>query len=216
MEVSRAKLVGGADPAVFEPVVPDVPVQRVEVLDADRRLRAAVPAAAQDGRFGHAVGIHVAGLDTELDVLHGQVGEFVRRGELPVEIDRRGGLARTVEGQSAHRGVPRIVRQHDAVGRAVPLQHGCLGILTVDAGALRFAVSRSREVQRRRQTVRAGGQIEDALAVLAFADGVQTLLQRRGVIGLAVRDRTAVGLRIQPSGQRTDEFLGGMNQRREG
>ena len=85
VEIAGAELVRDADSAILEPAVPDVPVERVEALDADGGLRAAVEAAAEHRGLGDAVPLPC--LDTELHVLEDHVGAFIGCGKGRAVLD---------------------------------------------------------------------------------------------------------------------------------
>jgi hypothetical protein len=78
VKITGSKFIRDAQSAVLEPAVPDVPVKRIEILDADCRLGAAVEATSQDGSFCDAIA-H-AGLNPYLHVLKNHVGDFIGNG----------------------------------------------------------------------------------------------------------------------------------------
>ena len=162
VEIARAEGIGHAEGAVLEAAVPDEPVERVEVLDADARLRAAQELAPPDRGLGDPI-LH-ARLDPEAHVAKDHIGELVVRGERRPVPNGGEGLAPAVERKPADAGVPGVVQEHDPIVLAVPEDHGVGGSSPTMVTSLDCLVRWSGQLQRPRDAIPARRQIEDMAA----------------------------------------------------
>ena len=192
------------DLTVGETPVPDPPVQGVEALDTHPRAGKSLERTAAD----HTLGIHEvrrAGANPEGRIPENfikmlQPGGGVRRMAIPAVPQGRDRLPTAIPGDTANLRIPdAIAKHHDTVIPAIPLDDGLRGIFPHQSGE-----HVGGHGQALGDTIRSGGKIQH----IRFGhERIQSLLESRRVIGLAVAHRAKVTFHIRPIGKRPHEIL---------
>src|SRR5262245_37383023 len=104
--------------------MPYKPVERVVVLQTQRRFRATKKTAAQHTRFCDALTRRGTSFDPEAQIEKGHVRVFVVSAELLSVRHSGPRTACSVKSESSNSGVPAIMHKHHTIARPIPAQHG--------------------------------------------------------------------------------------------
>ena len=208
VEVACPKSVGDAVTAIVKDTVPNPPVQRVEILDADARLGTSQEATPHHRCLRHACFLHRARFYPEGDIAEDHVGELVVGDEVRSAQDRRAGFARSVQGQPPKCRIPSIGSDHHAPRFPVPSQHRRFRMLADDDQMHGFAMTLTLQAKGFGEAVSARRKVNDGNFRRRRTDEVEGFLQRFCIVGDAVTPCPTISPNIQPTGERTDELIG--------
>src|SRR5262249_14443583 len=179
--------IANGDVVVFEVVVPNVDIERVEVPRRDRGT-AAIETVARDQLFGNSIAFIVAQIDSAIgEILKLEIAQLAVGRELARSDDTPAVPRIPVKREAADLVVPRIPTQHRSSSSAAP--HDLRGgrILADDLCAEVFLVCRAGSRELLGDAVCAGWEIEGGPDVSRrVLQRIQCGLYRRRVVVYAV------------------------------